>query len=349
MKKSSCWDLFTISNNNSLIRTAMFGITGFMRMQLRIYILLLMSCSAWAEPPTGCLQKLSEFEAQHSKETVQLYRTIDPQAAIGAGNDTQLSFGAREDRAVLIVHGFSASPWEVASVAEAAKVRGLTTLSPLVRGFGATAQIANAVAQNGGFKVWSDDLRSHFEALAACYPRVDVVGISMGGALGLDLLESPASAKISTLTFLSPLFKLPEAWLSLIERLGHMSRDTVDLKDLYAFSHSKDLAIPMAHPEHFLQAMPLTALRELSEGVDGVRSRFESLNSQIPALLAISESDRTVDWEYARVFQQNHFVARQEILFTKDRAVPHQISVSHEAYDSTELAGQVADFIQSKL
>lgn len=301
-----------------------------------------------ADPSAECLSLLSKFVSERSQAQETSYRSLTGAAAgVRPDNASRLSIGSRPDLAVLLIHGFSASPWEAATIASELQTRGYTTLSPLVTGFGGTPQLANELAKRQGYAAWTSDTRAHFEALAACYSRVAVVGISMGASLGLDLLEAPSAAKISSISFISPLIKYPGGWMSFLAGLGGLTRDSVPLADLYRFSKSRDLEVPMEFPDYYLSEMPLVALKQVGGLLDDVRDRYKKLSSPVPALLAYSEADRSVDWKYARDFHQDHFQDRTAIVLEKARDVPHHITVSHDGYDATPVARQISDFIEA--
>lgn len=314
-------------------------------------VVVTLACAgkAHAEPSSECLNQLKVFEAERSQSQEASYRTLNASSSgIKPDNATRLSIGSRPELAVLLIHGFSASPWEAASVASELQARGYTTLSPLVTGFGGTPQLANVLAKQQSFTAWTTDTRAHFEALAACYPQVAVVGISMGASLALDLLETPSAAKISSISLVSPLIKYPGGWLTFLAGLGGLTRNTVPLADLYRFSKSRDLEVPMEFPNYYLSEMPLVALKQVGGLLDNVRDRYKKLNSPLPALIAYSEADKSVDWKYARAFHVDHFTNRTEIVLEKSRDVPHHLTVSHNGYDATPVARQISDFIQAQ-
>ncbi len=83
----------------------------------------------------------------------------------------------------MCLHGYTGSPFEVRTTAEALARRGFRAVGPLLRGHGTDPALLNHVC----WQDWLDDAVSAFDALPSDgSPRV-VVGCSMGGLLALHL------------------------------------------------------------------------------------------------------------------------------------------------------------------
>jgi carboxylesterase len=95
------------------------------------------------------------------------------------------------DAAVLCIHGFTSTPFEVRYLAEALQRRGFTALGPLLPGHGTSVgDLAGTT-----WAQWSGEISSQYEALARRFPWVAVVGQSLGGLLALHLAAHARGVK----------------------------------------------------------------------------------------------------------------------------------------------------------
>ncbi|HEX6629913.1 MAG TPA: alpha/beta fold hydrolase, partial [Gemmatimonadaceae bacterium] len=119
--------------------------------------------------------------------------------------------GARDDRAVLLLHGFGDTPQSVAYLAGYLQADGWTVRAPLLPGHGRTVRRFAA----SGAGAWIAHARAEYAELRRRHARVAIVGQSMGGALAALLAaEAPAPA---ALVLLSPYLAMPA-------HLRHLSR-----------------------------------------------------------------------------------------------------------------------------
>lgn len=195
------------------------------------------------------------------------------------------------DAAVLCLHGFTGTPYEVAPLARALGSAGFTVSAPLLAGHG---QDARALANTH----WQDWLASAEQALdglraATNGARVAIVGFSMGGLLALRLARLRPGC-VSALAVLSAPLRLPgwqiavaRAWMRLpaFLRQGRLAtvrkRGGSDVTDDNVRSENPSLAeMPMAG------IVDLVALGELV--------RHELGHIHAPVLVAHGERDRTV-------------------------------------------------------
>ena len=119
--------------------------------------------------------------------------------------------GARDDRAVLLLHGFGDTPQSVAYLAGYLQADGWTVRAPLLPGHGRTVRRFAA----SGAEAWIAHARAEYAALRRRHARVAVVGQSMGGALAA-LLAADAPAP-DALVLLAPYLAMPA-------HLRHLSR-----------------------------------------------------------------------------------------------------------------------------
>lgn len=128
-------------------------------------------------------------------------RKIGPDGVVEGGE--RLEMRADSDRAVLVLHGAGDTPQVVAGLAKHLHARGFTVTAPLLAGHGRElAALGKTQAAEWHEQVWSE-----FDALAEYHSWVGVVGLSMGGALALDLAASRSD--VAALVLLAPYVALP--------------------------------------------------------------------------------------------------------------------------------------------
>ena len=106
---------------------------------------------------------------------------------------------------VLVLHGFTGSPWEVAPVADALQARGYTVAMPVLAGHATTVAALNETT-------WLDWLKSAEDALAwldARCEHVHHVGLSMGALLTLLLVRHRPAERLGRVVLLAPALYLP--------------------------------------------------------------------------------------------------------------------------------------------
>jgi carboxylesterase len=114
---------------------------------------------------------------------------------------------------VLLLHGFSASPWEVRECGLRLQRKGFLVYGPRVAGHGQDRQAFDS----HGFAQWMAGVETDFEQLAQGGGKLILVGHSGGGVLA-TLLAAKHESRVSGLALAAPAFRLadPTAPLSLI-------------------------------------------------------------------------------------------------------------------------------------
>lgn len=218
----------------------------------------------------------------------------------------------REPRGVLLVHGFSGSPYEMHMLAQVLHRRGFHVAVPLLAGH-------HRSLRELGQSRYPDWLNSADQALhtlwarlrqhAQSRPRIAVVGFSMGGLLTIELAQRyPATAAASdsasgslaidaVAVLASPLWLSPLAdrgirWLSRRRGLQRLFVPKLSGADLRA----RDLAPHRLRP----LGMPLLALHSLVELMAQARSHLPQVLQ--PALIAHGEHDHTAPYACMSAF-----------------------------------------------
>ncbi|MGE0871033.1 MAG: alpha/beta hydrolase [Kofleriaceae bacterium] len=196
---------------------------------------------------------------------------------------------AGDDRGVLLVHGFTGSPFEMRVLGERLAARGMTIACPVLSGH------ASGSPHDLDRTRWSDWLattEAELAALRARCRRVAVVGLSMGGLLALTLARHRPCDVDALATLGTPL------WLPAYARLGapviaRAAGRWPALALIPRFGQGSDIRDPtMRNLKQAMPAFPVNAVMSLLELCRLVRSQIEQVRA--PAFLAHGAHDRTV-------------------------------------------------------
>src|SRR6266508_3574081 len=89
----------------------------------------------------------------------------------------------RHDLGVLLVHGFTGTPFEMRPLGEALAAHGIGSACPLLRGHGTHPDDM----LNSPYTHWIEDVENGLDAVLSQHERVVIVGLSMGGTLALNV------------------------------------------------------------------------------------------------------------------------------------------------------------------
>lgn len=194
---------------------------------------------------------------------------------------------------MLVVHGFTGSPFEMRLLGEALAARGFAVDGVKLAGHaGTTRELARTT--------WHDWYQSAAEALDRLRDRVGgkrvaVVGLSMGGLLALELARLRGDALAAICVMSAPLWLPPQAEkfsqvmgrLPLVRSLALPKLAGSDIRDKVMKQRNHD-AVPRA-------GMPLPALASLVELGAHLRDKLGDVKT--PTLLIHSERDHTVPYD----------------------------------------------------
>jgi carboxylesterase len=129
-------------------------------------------------------------------------RPLGPDGIIAGAQPFELD--APGGRAVLLVHGGGDTPQTLRYLADALHARGYAVRGPLLPGHGRTLRDFTTVAADA----WLDAVRSEYRAMRARYPWVGVIGLSMGGALAVQL-AAELDGDLPALGLVAPYLTIP--------------------------------------------------------------------------------------------------------------------------------------------
>jgi carboxylesterase len=190
--------------------------------------------------------------------------------------------------AVLLIHGFTGSPWEVRPLGESLAARGFHVRAIRLPGHGVDPEAMAWVS----FRDWEQAADEALQALVG-FKHVFVAGLSMGALLGM-LLAARHPTKVKGLALMAPVWKLRQLdgrilrtvrWLPLAEWTGMwVEKKTTDIEDDEARADAP-----------ILPRYPLARLYDLFT----IQDHAQAVVSEVrcPTLVAAAEQDHVVDFQ----------------------------------------------------
>jgi len=181
--------------------------------------------------------------------------------------------------AVLLVHGFSASPWELRPLADDLVKRGFACLAVRLPGHGTSPE--DLATRH--WEEWLATVVRGYDLLAGQFPRVYAAGLSTGSLLALALAEARAPAG---LVLLSPYLRLRHrlapfaGWLRYLHPYQHRPLTGNDARLYYA-------------------RRPLAGVHQINRLLRALSPRLGEIT--LPVLAIHGEGDQTIDIDSGRV------------------------------------------------
>lgn len=207
---------------------------------------------------------------------------VDRSRRDGVGREENLPFllsPAKPARAgVLLVHGFTASPWEMRLFGKALAAEGYLALGVRLPGHGTTAEDL----ANRRYEEWLAAVERGYRLLAGRGLRCYGIGMSTGGLL---LLALAARRPLRGVVLLAPFLKL-----------RHPLAPATGLLRFFKRFQRRELAEDLAG--YYYDRRPVNGVYQLCRLTRRIRKVLGSVTA--PALVVSSTGDRTVEPESAR-------------------------------------------------
>ena len=188
------------------------------------------------------------------------------------GNEPFTVMG-RTDRGVLLLHGLTATPWELRPLESALATRNLTLVAPLIAGHGTTA----ADLQKTDWHDWYASANDSYTWLHNRTAKVYIVGMSAGADLAVLLAQEH---HVDGIVLIAPPIKFRD-WRAPFAALYAPVMPYVDHTQAGA-----DIG-------HYYEVTPSRSIAELNTMIDRVKQVLPSVDE--PALILQSLHDKTVD------------------------------------------------------
>ena len=264
------------------------------------------------------------------------------------GNGPGILPGTR-DEAVILVHGFMATPFEVIEIGRNLNAQGYTVYMPLIPGFGSNSNVANGAL----IKDWKSTVVNAMDIMIPCYQKISLVGFSLGAALISDFVLSDKvskegiykDAQITSVSLLAPYFKQEQFGAEVMNWFMSLFTKSISIKTLYGLSGHEDLKALNDNSKYYVTAMPLNAVKTIIDYGKQLQNMSAKKVSDVPVFLSYSQSDKTVDVAEAEKFVAKHFRKIKKYVIAKKDKVPHQMAVRYISKDVDHLSDLITTFV----
>jgi carboxylesterase len=191
--------------------------------------------------------------------------------------------------AVLLLHGFTGTPWEVRPVASALHGDGHACSAPLLPGHGASVSDLARMTWSD----WSSAVSDHVTRLVSEHERLVLVGCSLGGLLAVEAavrFQNRGVVAVCTLGMALSLGAVTDRALRIALALGDRLPDKLVPKT--GGSDIQDPAQRAASPAY--ASYPLRAARHFATGQTRVRALLPSLRVPLLALHGLRDATAPV-------------------------------------------------------
>ncbi len=130
--------------------------------------------------------------------------------------------GENNDVCVMLIHGWTSTPYEMRVLGEQLNAEGIAVDAPLLSGHGSRPEDLECVT----CEQWATDVQKAFQRLKKQYKKVYVGGMSMGGNLALHVAKNEPS--VSGLILMSTPYKMRFEKLGIVA--AHLTKRFVSYK-----------------------------------------------------------------------------------------------------------------------
>lgn len=187
--------------------------------------------------------------------------------------------------AVLLLHGFTGSPWELLPVGEALAARGLHVTCPRLPGHGTTPEAMLFATGLQWLEAADAALRS-LQGARKCF----IVGLSMGALLAM-VLAARHRARVTGVVLMAPALKLAARDARLLRRLRWLPG--LDVRETWLKKRSTDIELDDVRSQSpILPRYPLSRVLDLFSLADLARQSESRIGC--PSLVIGAVNDHVV-------------------------------------------------------
>ncbi|MEJ2199967.1 MAG: alpha/beta fold hydrolase [Desulfuromonadaceae bacterium] len=174
--------------------------------------------------------------------------------------------------AVLLVHGFTATPWEMRPIAEVLHAAGYATMGICLPGHGTLPEHLSTRR----YEEWLHEVDRGYQQLSRNYPQVYGVGMSTGAML---LLALARNRPIQGLVLFSPFLRLRHVLAPLVGFLRHIK----------PYQKRK---LPDHLANRYYHRRPLNGVYQIQRLIRDLEKDLKSIST--PTLIFTGQGDRTI-------------------------------------------------------
>lgn len=278
-------------------------------------------------PPMDAINRFVDLSGTDIEELV----TLDGKRAESEGVKNPIHYPAflknGNDIGVLLIHGFTATPFEMRQLGEFLNKNGITVYIARLPGHGSLPENINKLT----FVDMYESLKYGYFVLKNSCKKVFVVGQSMGGLLAGEIA---AFNKVDGLVMLSPAFKI----------ISGKAVFTPFLK--YFISTVKKENLKPQFKEHYYQERPVRGVDELMKLSRHVQSVLDRII--IKTLIIQSKYDDIIDYKSTLAVYNKIKSNDKSFEIIDDNNVKHVLTTD-ENYMSQKVFDKILFFIKGGL
>jgi carboxylesterase len=244
---------------------------------------------------------------------------------------------AGDDRGVLLVHGFTGTPFEMRYLGERLHGRGMTAVGVRLPGHASTW----AELDRTRWTDWYAHVAEELDRLRARCRQVAVVGQSLGGLLCLRLAAHRGADLAAVVSLAAPLWLTPgpRALIAALQRAPMLSALLRPIRKRGG-SDVSDATMKAANPSY--PVIPLRALLELDRARVTIRAELAAVRAPLLVLHAIHDHVAP----YASMTEIAARVGSSDIRTVTLPRSYHLISIDVERY---RVADEVGGFLEARM
>jgi carboxylesterase len=242
-----------------------------------------------------------------------------------------------DDRGVLLIHGFTGTPFEMRFLGERLHGRGMTAVGVCLPGHASSARELDRTPWTD----WYGHVERELDRLRARCSRVAVVGQSLGGLLGLHLAAARGDQIAALASLAAPLW-LPAGPRALIGALRWIPGLAARLRPLgkRGGSDVADPAMKADNPSY--PVIPLRALLEFDRARTTIRAELAAVRAPLLVVHAIHD-------HVAPYASMSEIAARVGSTDIKTITLPRSYHLVAIDVERDRVAAEVGDFFEARL
>lgn len=232
-------------------------------------------------------------------------------------------------RAVVLVHGFLASPAYMKEIADGLTAEGYTVFMPLMIGFGANADAANSTND----EAWRISITEAVNFAKSCHNDVSLIAHSLGAGLSTDLVVNRGMTGLSHIVLLAPYYRIANIYIqAILDTVGTFT-DSVSIKDFEAILPPGEdaydilgLARPMVgEAAPFLPVKATQKVLDLQDTFTATQNN--SAVSGPKVFMVLTENDELAKANYAQYYAGRRFANLTQMIYPASYKIPHSFQI----------------------
>lgn len=213
---------------------------------------------------------------------------------------------------VLLLHGFTGTPYEVSYLGDRLRDSGLVVTTPLLPGHGTSPRQLNRTTVGE----WRAAVDEHLDSLLAETGVAAVAGLSMGGLLALDAASRRPGSIAAVVSLAAPMWL--EGGARVLAALGRLPRRlTAGLPAIAKSGGGSDVRDPEIRRQNpAYPVLPLSGVIELTRLIRAVRAGLARVHC--PTLVIHGRQDHTAPPGSASVIFNGITSADRQLLMVPD-------------------------------